>query len=120
MKLSARLWLRDSTQAAKLAQAQTFQTGTSGSSVPYHQAAPAHVLLSLQEFTGDPEDRTAHKRWRKRRADAQARLDKRKRTWERSQKEQVKKRARKEEEQIQVSSLYSGLPTALLKVRYDV
>ena len=56
----------------------------------------------MQEFTGDPEDRKAFKAWRKKRGDAAARLDKRRQTWERTRKAQVKERARVEDERIQV------------------
>ena len=61
----------------------------------------SHVPAA-QEFTGDPEDRKAFKAWRKKRGDAAARLDKRRQTWERTRKAQVKERARVEDERIQV------------------
>ena len=57
---------------------------------------------AMQEFTGDPEDRKAFKAWRKKRGDAAARIDKRRQTWDRARKAQVKERARAEDERIQV------------------
>ena len=55
------------------------------------------------------------KKWRKRRNDAQAKLDKRRSAFERARKEKAKKRARKAEELVQVCVIQIfGLKTLCL------